>query len=72
MKLGDIIKQDTKANFLYFRDTELWYETTTGFKFPVPISDTGTAIFKNTDKAIFFMRWIRKHKEFVDMYMETG
>lgn len=50
-----------EVTFEYFRDNELWYTTECGFKFPVPINDTGTGIFKNKDKAIFFMRWMNKH-----------
>lgn len=30
------------------------------FSFPVPIEDTGTALFKKEDKSIVFMKWIRK------------
>lgn len=61
-KIKDLIKDKT-VQFQYYRDGELWYKTETGFMFPVPASDTGGASFKNTDKAIFFMRWIRKHLE---------
>src|SRR4051794_19361406 len=45
----------------YYRDGELWYETDDGFDFPIPIRDTGSGVFKAEDKAINFMRWIRKH-----------
>lgn len=38
----------------------LYYETEKGLIFEVPISDTGDAVFKPEDKAIMFMRWIRK------------
>jgi len=30
------------------------------FTFPVPITDTGDATFAAEDKALLFMRWIRK------------
>lgn len=33
----------------------------TNFIFPVPISDIGNATFLAQDKAILFMRYIRKH-----------
>jgi hypothetical protein len=40
---------------------ELWYRCENGFEFPVPACDTGGAIFLAEDKALLFMRWIRKH-----------
>jgi hypothetical protein len=40
----------------------LWYRTSeTNLLFPVPIADTGTSTVLATEKAIFFMRWIRKY-----------
>jgi hypothetical protein len=36
------------------------------FEFPVPIEDTAGARFLRSDKGIFFMRWIRKHIEFLN------
>lgn len=33
------------------------------FQFPVPLNDIGTATLKSEDKAIYFMRWIRRHLE---------
>jgi len=55
-----------KVTFLYYSDKELWYTTDCGFKFPVPINDTGTATFNAQDKGILFMRWIRKHIIFLE------
>lgn len=51
--------------FCEYRKGNLWYACTAqhGFQFPVPIEDTGDGIFKHTDKAILFMRYIRKHLE---------
>lgn len=53
--------KDKTVTFVEYRNGELWYTTECAFEFPVPISDTGNATFKATDKAIFFMRWIREH-----------
>jgi hypothetical protein len=61
----------TTVTFKYYRDKELWYEVswldenqeTQFFVFPVPIEDCGSATFQMQDKAMLFMRWIRKHKE---------
>ena len=64
MKIAELIK-DNKAIFQWYRDGNLWYKVL-DFEFPVPISDTGTATFLKEDKAIFFMRWIRKHLEIIE------
>ena len=69
MSVNERIKKYIKetAVFKYYRQGELIYEIITEddevFMFPVPISDTGTGIFKAADKAVFFMRWIRKQLE---------
>lgn len=61
------------VNFVHYRQKELWYKTECGFEFPVPIDDTGDAIFASTDKAILFMRWIKKHLDSIQKgYNETG
>ncbi len=44
----------------------MWYTTECGFDFPVPIADTGNAKFLNEDKAMMFMRYIRKHIAYID------
>jgi hypothetical protein len=59
--LKEMIVNNQKVRFLHYQDKELWYVTECGFEFPVPISDTGSGIFLPEDKAIAFMRWIRKH-----------
>jgi hypothetical protein len=48
----------------------LWYASECGFEFPVPISDAGTATFLAQDKAILFMRYIRKHLEYLKKSIE--
>lgn len=56
------IKELIKGNvtFKYYRKGNLYYATETGFIFPVPISDAGDATFLKRDKAMMFMRYIRK------------
>lgn len=49
-----------QVHFQYYRDGSLWYQTDSGFTFPVPIDDIGTATFLRDDKALLFMRYIRK------------
>ena len=58
--------ENKSVKFQYFREGELWYATEDGFKFPVPIADVGTGVFNAEDRAILFMRWIRKQREAID------
>ena len=62
MKIKDYIK-NCSVKFVFYRDSELWYEVIGGptkLEFPVPIKDIGNATFFRKDKAILFMRYIRK------------
>ena len=52
-----------KVKFMYYRKDNLYYRTDNGFVFPVPVSDTGDASFLAEDKAILFMRYIRKEMD---------
>ena len=52
-----------KVTFQFYRQGNLYYQNEMGLVFPVPIEDTGEATFNNEDKALFFMRYIRKHLE---------
>ena len=66
MNLKEMIKDQKKVHFSFYRDMELWYITEDGFEFPVPIKEVGNATFMAEDKAILFMRYIRKHMEMLD------
>lgn len=58
------VKDNKQVTFVHFKAGELWYRTEDGFEFPVPVSDVGDATMLAKDKALLFMRYIRKH---VDM-----
>jgi len=60
-----MIVNNQQVRFSFYRDRQLWYETECGFRFPVPIEDAGTATFLAEDRAILFMRYIRKQMEVV-------
>ena len=62
MNIKDMIKNKF-VTFEYYFDGDLWYKTECGFLFPVPILDIGISKFIKQDKAILFMRWIKKHIE---------
>ena len=61
--LKDMVSNNKQVTFEYYRKGELWYSTECGFMFPVPIDDTGDGTFAKQDKAMMFMRYIRKQME---------
>lgn len=72
-KLKDLVGGDHRVRFVRFQSGELWYEHVgTGFQFPVPVSDTGDAAFCAEDRAVYFMRWIRKHLAFLESAKEAA
>lgn len=67
VNLTNLIKNNTVA-FDSFRAGIFYYVigepgTTNEYLFQVPLHDIGTATLLATDKAIYFMRWIRKSIE---------
>ena len=63
LNIKEHVKDNQKVRFKFYRSGILYYETEKGLIFEVPISDTGDAVFNLEDKAIIFMRWIRKQIE---------
>lgn len=49
-----------QVKFEFYRKGFLFYICENGFQFRVPIDDCGDACFNKEDKAILFMRYIRK------------
>lgn len=64
MNIKEMLK-DKHVTFDFYRKGELWYTTECGFKFPVPIEDTGDGTFLPKDRAMLFMRYVRKQLEIV-------
>lgn len=70
--VADTIENHMHVAFKFYRKGELWYDvisqsqgvydevSTTVFTFPVPIEDCGDGVFLAEDKALMFMRYIRK------------
>jgi hypothetical protein len=57
------IVKDNKVKFSHYRAGHLYYRVVVnyiGYVFPVPIDDIGDATFLDEDKALIFMRYIRK------------
>jgi len=64
--IKEMVKDGKKVHFQFYQKGELWYTTECGFEFPVPINDTGDGVFAASDKAMLFMRYIRKHLETIN------
>ena len=70
--LKSMVNNGQRVRFSFYRQNELWYVTDSGFEFPVPISDTGDGVFLADDKAILFMRYIRKHLQSIEAGKTTS
>jgi len=69
MNLKDMVRAGQKVRISFYSRGNLWYITDSGFEFPVPVGDraeVGNATFLAEDKAIYFMRYIRKHMQFLE------
>lgn len=65
LNIKEIVRDNT-VSFLLLRQNVAYYKVVVNNKqymFPVSIEDIGEASLLNTDKAIFFMRYIRKALE---------
>jgi hypothetical protein len=71
MNIKEMVKDNKQVTFEFYRKSELWYKTECGFMFPVPIKDCGDGTFLPKDKAMMFMRYIRKQIQAVDKAFET-
>ncbi len=56
--------KNKNVRFSFYREKRLFCRTEDNFEFPVPID--GNATFLAEDKAILFMRWIRKHIDTIE------
>lgn len=60
MNIKDMVKDGKRVAFRRIENDNLIYATEDGFEFRVPVEDTGDGVFLSDDKAIIFMRYIRK------------
>jgi len=58
--------KDRTVSFVKAHAGNLWYVTELGLEFPVPFDDMGEATFLAADRAMLFMRYIRKHVGMAD------
>ena len=60
MNVKEMVINNKQVEFVKFDSDNLWYKAENGFEFAVPVSDIGASTFIPKDKAILFMRWIKK------------
>ena len=65
VRLFDLVRDGKKVRFLFYRDKQFFYEQEDGFVFPISLEEAnaGRATFLAEDKAIYFMRWIKRYIE---------
>jgi len=63
LTIKEMVQNNKQVHFEFYQNGELNYKTEDGFEFPVPIADTGDAKFLAQDKAMLFMRYIRKQMD---------
>ena len=64
--LKEMVSDNQSVFFVRYHEGELFYKTACGFEFPVPIAEAGGAEFLAQDKALLFMRYIRKEIERIE------
>ena len=69
--LKEMVSGNKKVRFTKYLDANLYYKTECGFEFVVPINDVGNATFYAEDRAILFMRYIRKHLDLIKEAKES-
>lgn len=65
--LKDLVQPGKMVRFAYYKDNEFWYQHEDGLLFPIALSEVNDPASKATmmaeDKAMLFMRWMRKYIE---------
>lgn len=60
-----MVENNKVVNFTRFQGGQLWYSTECGFEFPVSLQEVGQSTYPSQDKALLFLRFIRKHIEMI-------
>ena len=71
IKVKDLVKGNTVRFVRYHHKRLIYVIVENGFEFGVPVSDTGDGIFKAEDRAMTYMRWIRKQAELINEARDT-
>lgn len=64
-----MVQGGKQVRFTRFQSGQLWYSTECGFEFPVPVEEVGQTPYLAQDKALLFMRFIRKHIQHIQSAM---
>jgi hypothetical protein len=67
INIKDLVKDNKKVRFVSYREGEFIYSTECGFEFPIPASDLGKATLLAEDKALLFLRYIRRHVDLLNL-----
>lgn len=59
--IKELVLNGAQVHFVRYEGGQLWYRCDQGFEFPVPVEDVGTGVCDATDRAPYYMRWIRRH-----------
>ena len=70
--INERVKDNQQVVFVRYFDGQLWYKTECEFEFPVPTDDVGNATMLAQDKALLFMRYIRKHIDAIEAGKEIA
>lgn len=57
-RMIDEVKDNKKVKFVCLKNENMWYQTESGFQFPIPLSETVGGEFPVEDKALYYSRWI--------------
>jgi hypothetical protein len=65
MDIKNFVKNNNRVHFQYYRQQHFYYrvrdtESGIAYVFPVPYEEIGDATLADEDKAMLFMRYIRK------------
>lgn len=60
-----MVDNGKQVRFTRFQSGQLWYATECGFEFPVALEDVGETPYPAQDKAMLFLRFIRKHVQMI-------
>lgn len=63
VSIKEHVVNNQKVHFSFFRDNQFWYKTDLGFLFPISLEEvqSGKVTLLQEDKALLFMRWMRKY-----------
>lgn len=59
INIKDLVK-NKMAHFSHYREGYFYYKTDDNFQFSIPFEDTTGITLPAQDKAIFFMKWMKK------------